>query len=63
VVAGFSGEGASALALIAVLPIAIWEFGLGVYLMVRGFRPEAVAELDTVPAVPGTPWPGRFASH
>ncbi|HEX2368696.1 MAG TPA: hypothetical protein VHM94_05615 [Acidimicrobiia bacterium] len=46
-----------------MLPIAIWEFGLGVYLMVRGFRPEAVAELDTVPAVPGTPWPGRFASH
>ncbi len=62
VVVGFLGEGASALALIAVLPIAIWEFGLGVYLIVKGFRPAAVAELDTVPAVPGTPWPGRFAS-
>jgi hypothetical protein len=62
-VAGFLGEGASALALIAVLPIAIWEFGLGVYLIVKGFRPEAVAELDTVPAMPGTPWPGRFASR
>ena len=63
VVAGFLEEGASALALIAVLPIAIWEFGLGVYLIVKGFRPEAVAQLDTVPAVPGTPWPGRFASR
>jgi hypothetical protein len=63
VVAGFLEEGASALALVAVLPIAIWEFGLGVYLIVRGFRPAAVAELDTVPAVPGTPWPGRFASR
>ena len=58
---GLIGEGASALAGIAVLPIATWELGLGVYLLVRGFRPSAVAELDTVPAVPGTPWPGRFA--
>jgi len=60
---GFNGETAPVLALIAVLPIATWEFGLGVYLVVRGFRPSAVAALDTVPAVPGTPWPGRFASH
>ena len=59
---GLIGEGASVLAGIAVLPIATWELGLGVYLLVRGFRPSAVAELDTVPAVPGTPWPGRFAS-
>jgi Domain of unknown function (DUF4386) len=60
---GFNGERAPVVALVAVLPIATWEFGLGVYLVVRGFRPSAVAELDTVPAVPGTPWPGRFASH
>jgi hypothetical protein len=62
-VIGFSGEAAPAVALLAVLPIATWEFGLGVYLVVKGFRQSAVDELDTVPAMPGTPWPGRFASH
>jgi Domain of unknown function (DUF4386) len=60
---GLTEETAPVVALITVLPIATWEFGLGVYLVVRGFRPSAVAELDTVPAVPGTPWPGRFASQ
>jgi hypothetical protein len=60
---GLTEEIVSVIPLIAVLPIATWEFGLGVYLVVKGFRPSAVAELDTVPAVPGTPWPGRFASH
>ena len=56
-------EGVGALPGIAVLPIATWELGLGVYLLVRGFRPSAVAELDTVPSVPGIPWPGRFVSQ
>ncbi len=60
---GFNEGTAPVLALIAVLPIATWEFGLGIYLIVKGFRPSAVAALDTVPAVPGIPWPGRFASH
>lgn len=58
---GWSGETVDLLALVAVLPIAAWEFGLGLYLVVRGFRPEAVAALDTAPAFPGTPWAGRFA--
>jgi len=30
---------------LAALPIAVWEFGLGVYLTVKGFRPAAVAAL------------------
>jgi len=30
---------------LAALPIAVWEFGLGVYLTVKGFRPDAVAAL------------------
>lgn len=60
-VLGFSGSLAEVLALAAVLPIATWEFSLGVYLVVKGFRPAAVAALDTVPAVPGSPWPGRHA--
>jgi uncharacterized protein DUF4386 len=33
------------MAAIASLPIAVWEFSLGVYLTVRGFRPAAVAAL------------------
>lgn len=58
---GFSGSLAEVLALVAVLPIAVWEFSLGVYLVVKGFRPAAVARLDTVPPVPGSPWPGLHA--
>jgi hypothetical protein len=30
---------------LAALPIAVWEFSLGVYLVVKGFRPAAVAAL------------------
>ena len=59
---GFSGDVATVLALVAVLPIATWEFSLGVYLVVKGFRPAAVAKLDTLPATPGTPWAGSHAS-
>ncbi|SHN74857.1 protein of unknown function [Geodermatophilus obscurus] len=32
---------------LAALPIAVWEFSLGVYLTVKGFRPSAVAELPS----------------
>jgi hypothetical protein len=35
----------SPLALLLAIPIALWEFSLGVYLAVRGFRPEAVDRL------------------
>lgn len=35
----------SAVPAIAVLPIAVWEFSLGVYLVVKGFRPEGLARL------------------
>jgi hypothetical protein len=42
-------------AALAAAPIAVWEFSLGVYLLVKGFRPSAVAALlaaaDTRPAV------------
>jgi hypothetical protein len=59
---GLSGQALAVFAGLGVLPIATWEFGLGVYLVAKGFRPSAVAALDTVPPVPGTPWPGRFAA-
>ncbi len=42
----------SAVTAIAVLPIAMWEFSLGVYLLVKGFRPSAVARLHPVPVDP-----------
>jgi hypothetical protein len=39
------------IALFAALPVAVWEFSLGVYLTVKGFRPAAVAALPPVQAV------------
>jgi len=35
---------------LAALPIAAWEFSLGVYLIVKGFRPAAVAALPSAQA-------------
>lgn len=42
------------IAAIAALPIAAWEFSLGVYLLVKGFRPSAVAALPPAPGAPST---------
>jgi hypothetical protein len=36
---------------LAALPIAVWEFSLGVYLTVKGFRPAAVAALPSAQAI------------
>ena len=38
---------------VAVLFIAGWEFSLGVYLVVRGFRPSGLARLNTAGVVAG----------
>jgi hypothetical protein len=35
----------SPMAALATIPIAVWEFSLGIYLVVKGFKPEAVAAL------------------
>lgn len=40
----------SALAGLAALPIALWEISLGLWLVVKGFRPEPLARLIRVPA-------------
>jgi hypothetical protein len=48
---------AALIAVLAALPIAIWEFSLGVYLTVKGFRPVAVAAL---PSGTGDRTPGPF---
>ncbi len=39
------------IAALAAIPIAVWEFSLGVYLVVKGFRPAAVAALPPAQAV------------
>jgi hypothetical protein len=39
------------IAALAVIPIAVWEFSLGVYLTVKGFRPAALAALTSAQAV------------
>ena len=36
---------------LAALPVALWEFSLGVYLTVKGFRPAAVAALPPAGSV------------
>ena len=41
----------AAITAIAVAPVAVWEFSLGVYLTVKGFRPSAVAALPPAQAV------------
>lgn len=38
-------EQVSAWSLIALVPIFLWEFSLGIWLVVKGFRPAAVAAL------------------
>jgi hypothetical protein len=42
---------AAPIAILAALPVAVWEFSLGVYLTVKGFRPAAVAALPPAQAV------------
>jgi hypothetical protein len=37
---------------IAVLPIALWELSLGIWLAAKGFRPDALARLGFVNDVP-----------
>jgi len=46
-------EPASTPTLLLALPIAAWEFSLGVYLVVKGFRPSGVARLDAARVVAG----------
>jgi len=44
-------ENVSPLALLAAVPVAVFEFSFGVYLLVKGFRPSAVARLRSAQAV------------
>ena len=47
---------------IALVPIFLWEFSLGLWLVFKGFRPSAVAALNspsTDTEAPASPAPGR----
>jgi hypothetical protein len=44
----------STLSGLAVLPIALWEFSLGVYLVVKGFKPSPVTAGMTTNSTPHT---------
>ena len=44
--------GAPSTALIVVAPVAVWEFSLGVYLVVKGFKPCAITAAMTEEATP-----------
>jgi len=46
---GLIGQHASTTGLLAI-PIAVWEFSLGVYLVVKGFKPSAISALYSRPA-------------
>ena len=45
-----SGTGCPLPSGIAALPIALWEFSLGVYLIVKGFKPSPITAGMTVAA-------------
>ncbi|HET7438078.1 MAG TPA: DUF4386 domain-containing protein [Nitrospira sp.] len=46
---GLIGQHAPSTALLAI-PIALWEFSLGVWLVLRGFKPSAITALYSRPA-------------
>ena len=45
----------SAVTALATIPIAVWEFGLGVYLIVKGFRPSPLTTAASRPRPAGVP--------
>jgi len=49
IIFGLIGQHAATTPLFAI-PIALWEFSLGVYLVVKGFRPSAITALYSRPA-------------
>jgi hypothetical protein len=52
----FGGIGQhSSWALLAALPVAAWEFSLGVWLVVKGFRPSPITAGMDAPSIPPAP--------
>jgi len=46
--------GASSMALIVAVPVILWEFSLGVYLVIKGFKPCAITAEMTATATTAT---------
>jgi hypothetical protein len=51
---GLIGQHAATTPLFAI-PIAVWEFSLGVYLVVKGFKPSAITALYNRPVAADKP--------
>ena len=45
-------EHVSAVSALAALPVAAWEFSLGVWLVVKGFRPSPITAEMTAASTP-----------
>ena len=50
-----ANEYGSAMSGLLTIPIALWEFSLGVYLVVKGFRAEGLQQLGFEPVAPEAP--------
>ena len=50
-----ANEYGSGLSGLLTLPIALWEFSLGVYLVVKGFRAAGLQQLGFEPVAPDVP--------
>jgi hypothetical protein len=48
-------EAGSAPQVIATAPEFVWELGLGIYLIVKGFKPSPILAMDTTVRVPESP--------
>jgi hypothetical protein len=46
-------EAGSVWQVIGTLPEFVWELSLGIYLIVKGFRPSALIAMDAAPAPAG----------
>jgi hypothetical protein len=40
---------------IAVIPVAVWELSLGLYLVIKGFKPAPILTSGVPPYQPGPP--------
>ena len=55
-------EQTSAWSAIATIPEFVWELSLGIYLVVKGFRPSAITALDATVRLPESPSAMRAGS-
>ncbi len=54
-------EQISVVGALGALPIALWEFSLAIYLVVKGFKPSSLTATDAPSAAVSSPVPGSIA--